>query len=125
MNEQDEKELTFGKLLEQFPRYFIGYLWGFVEGVLCDMTLTSLALASVAIALTTNWKVGVAVFFGGHFVIRGINAVSTATVVSGQYVEQGTMRVAQALHRLAAMLAPPQPEITAVDPPTDDEGSEA
>src|SRR5438128_2355310 len=114
-----EPEPTLAQILGAFPSYAWNYLFGFVVGVLCDVTLTSLALGSVALGWATSWQLGAAAFFGGHFAIRSTNARGQAVVRSGREVAGG-------LHRLASLFPPPQPPDETPQPDTlDDETPDA
>lgn len=102
----DEQATSIQEVLTGFPKYVYGYLSGFVYGALCDMTLTSLTLGSIALGWATQWQLGVAAFFFGHFSIRATNARSASTMHSGRAIAGG-------LHRLASLF--PQPSAPSED----------
>lgn len=91
-----------GQVIAGFPKYLFDYLFGFVVGILCDVTLSSLAIGSVAVGWVTQWQLGVALFFFGHFWIRTTNARGQAVVRSGREVAGG-------LHRLVSLFPTPEP----------------
>ncbi len=98
-----DKEPSVADILKGFPAYITHYLLGFVWGALCDVTLTSLWLGSAALGYATDWKLGVAAFFFGHFAIRSQNARGQAIVRAGREVRLP-------LARIANLMTPPAPE---------------
>src|SRR5271169_5561458 len=74
------------------PVYLAKYLIGMALGALTDVTITSLALGSLFLALATTPFVGLAVFFLMHTLIKMVNALSGAQVRQGNLVGNAIMR---------------------------------
>jgi hypothetical protein len=113
----NENEPSVGDIIKGFPAFFTQYLLGFVWGGLCDVTLASLWLGSIALGLATSWELGAAAFFFGHFSIRTTNALGQAAVRAGREVRMP-------LGRIGNLLTPPPPveaeaEETAPEPDKD------
>jgi hypothetical protein len=87
-----QKPESIASVIATSPVYLFKYLLGMALGALTDVTITSLALGSLFLALATTPFVGLAVFFIMHTLIKMVNALSGAQVRQGNLVGNAIMR---------------------------------
>lgn len=90
MSQQPEPSIAH--IIVTTPVYLVKYLLGMALGALTDVTITSLALGSLFLALATTPYAGLAVFFLLHTLIKMVNALSGAQVRQGNLVGNAIMR---------------------------------
>jgi hypothetical protein len=93
------------KQLENAPRNLILYVLGLIGGVVDDYTLVTLtAFAALVGVIVGSILIGLAVFFGGYFVLRVVSNVAEVigfhanrTAAAQEQVAQTNMQVAAAI----------------------------
>lgn len=90
-----KQEQTVLSIFTNLPRYLFQYVGGLGLATLSEITMTSLALGSIALGYATSPWVGLAAFFLIHTGIKIVNAITGALVQAGHIVAQSGMQLAQ------------------------------
>lgn len=96
MDDKPESSFIFlAKRLEYVPRYAMDYFFGLLAAIVSDVTITTIALAAVALGLAVgHWLLVVAFFFTLYSLLRIISIVANAIGSTGQVMAQN-MRMSQ------------------------------